>query len=461
MAFDATAVDNLFQLIGKYIKHINILDTDLTDLNTQQTSIRTVLDSESYIDDYALVPSLFDGYKASMTSIITALITESKKPLTDRTNILSELRIPTFDFQGVLDGLHDYFTANSEHVLESIVTIDTADVDLDAIDISAAGSVADADGPKVFITRTLDGLNPPSNTVSANSRYINLESHLSMPATLYFENLNNSAAGSESLAIYPNEPANPAYTWDNEEPELGTSLINVHGSSNVPSNWDFTGWSADDPDNWTMGGGVAGTDWEDEGSVGTGALKINTAAVTAEQLLSGLTLKQMYLIAVYWASRGTVAETDTNTLRISLQDTGASTVFKTFDTVLTSHATNYDYAYNFYALPTTVDTSDLFIQLKLQAQSTTSANDFILIKKVMVVPVTYYNGLGFVFWNGGSGLGGSPGVDKVSEFDWGEVAIANPDTGLFQTFLRKAYGYQLPTTPAATPPSITETWASA
>ena len=445
------SVSNLFQVLGKYIKSVNIYDADLTDLETFKTDIRTVMQSQGYLDNYDDLPSITTSEQSNLSSYIATLIASSQEPFLDETKVLRELRLSAFNFNSVLDGIYDHFTENTDAVQASVVSIDGSNQHYADIDISSSGGGSDvSDGPKVFVTRYLDGTNAPSDAIPANQRYNNVESGLARSTTLYFETTSTTAAGSEQVLIYPTGPLTVPYTYGDEEPSIGPTLSNAHGSSLVPSNWDFTDWTSDDPDDWTMGTGSASTDWEDSSGTGIGPLSFITKGASCSQLVTGLSHKQMYFIGVYWASRGT---TDNN-IKVTLKPTTGSDIH-TFTRTAVIDSSDYAYAFDFYSLPTSVDLTD--VNLKIEYLDEGNAANNILVAKAMIAPVTYYNGLGFVFWNGGSALDDSPGVDTVVEADWGSMVVSNDDYGVFQTFLRKAYNYQLPMQGT---PTVTESWAT-
>lgn len=452
----ALVVADLLTVMGKYVKTINTWNGYLTALGTAKGEIFTVLEAENLEDLYVDIPSQFEGFQAAVSSWISSLIGEVEDLLVDEEYVLENLPIFASDVTTVLNAIFDQMLADGDTIESSVVSLGGSDIDQNHFTPSLTGA-GTSSAARVFVTRTLDGVNAPSSLVTAHTSYNNVEGQLSKSGDL-FAKVISSSEGAETLQLFSDSPFEASYTADAESAGNGPTIVNIEASNIVASNYDFSSWSTDNPTGWTLAGGSAGTAWEDQDSVGTGPLRINTAGVTLKQQLT-LTRRTMYLVAAHVR---TIAATPGNSTdwKLRIENVDGGTVHKSFGTTVVIDADLdssdlYNYVYGFYSPSDTVNLNDIYFCLEYDAED--AAGDYGRVYKVVAAPVTYYNGLGCAFWNPYAENETAYTTSPLLVNDYGSIAISNNNNGVFQTFFRKAFNIQLPT---ADSPTIADTLAT-
>jgi hypothetical protein len=437
------SIAGLTNIIGKYIKTINTWNTLMgTTLEAQKDEIHTELVGENLQDLYIDLPSQFEGFKSAVSSWISTMIGEVEDLLTDEAYVLENLPIFATDVTTVLLALFDQMVADGDSFKASIVTL--AGVDADQSFFVLDEGEADDDYGYVFVTRLLDGVNAPSSLADSHPRYNNLESQLAMSCDILAK-VTSSEEGAEVVQIFADSPTQASYTGDAESPGVGPSIINIE-SSNLLENSHFDSWTVDDPNSWTLAGGVSGTAWEDQSGTGAGPLRMHTAGVTLKQQLTGLTAKQMYFFGVYWVPLAGAGGAGTNdlTVKLRLETSSGGTVWKDFGSQVGDCSVDNagKVHYGFYA-PTILDDLDNFY-FCFEYDAETHADNYARVWAVGAAPVEYFNGLGWVFWNWGlTDVNADWPVTTLDQ--WGDIAVVNGNQGVYQTFFRKAFNIQLPT----------------
>jgi hypothetical protein len=452
----ALVLNDLFTVVGKYVKTINTWNGYLTALSTAKGEIFTVLEAEDLEDLYVDIPSQFTGFQSAVSSWISSLIGEVEDLLVDETYILENLPIFTSDVTSVLNAIFDQMIVDEDTIESSVVTLGGSDTD-QAKFVATTYAAGTAGGPSVFVTRTLDGVNDPSSLVSAHTSYNNVEGQLSKSGDV-FAKVTSSSLGAEVLQIFADSPFEASYTGDAESAGNGPSITNAEATNLIASNYDFSSWSVNNPTNWTLAGGSAGTAWVDNSGTGAGPLRINTAGVTLKQLLT-LTRRTMYLIAAQVRTMPATPGNSTN-WKLRIENVDGGTEHKSFGTkavpdFVSDGSDVYNYVYGFYSPDDSVNLSDIYFCLEYDSEA--EAGDYGLVYKVIATPATYYNGLGFAFWNPYAENEDAYTRSPLLVNDYGSIAISNNNNGVFQTFFRKAFNIQLPT---ADSPTISDTLAT-
>lgn len=447
----ALNLTTLFTVIGKDVKQINEMVTYYAELETAKDATYAVMNTAGLQDLYAPLPNLYLGYYGNIAGWIQEIVSHMQSILTDEEFVLDELPIFASDITTVLDALFDYMVTNSSTLKASIVTLAGADADYSRVTFqTGVGSLpVGAIGPSVFVSRLLDGVNAPSNRVGANVHYNNLESQLAMSCTV-FAKCNSSSPGGESLQLFSDSPEQPSYTYDAEAPGNGGQIVNAESSNLIATNYDFTSWSGNNAVGWPATGGVAGTDWLDSSGSGVGPMRINTAGTYIKQQMSGLQRNTAYMFAAIITQAGA---TGTATAKMRIENVDGATVHKAFANLTNADVSDFSgntgYIYGFYSPDATVNLDDIYLTIEHDAES--DAGTYLLIYKVVAIPVVYFNGLGFAFWN--------PYVDYQSVFNqafgttheeialngYAQIAIVNGNQGVIQTAFRKAFNVQMPT----------------
>lgn len=447
--------DGLFAVIGKYVKTINTVQGYITALDSAEDEIFAILEDEGlqihYADPVSL-PSQFDGFQSSVASWISSLIANVQSILLDRDYVVDQLNLYQFSITDVLNALYDYMVTSAETIESSVVTFDTEDVDKynDQSQVDGAGVIIGSNFfPVLFVSRTLDGVSAPGNNVPAHVRYDGIESQLARSATIYAELINNSSIGGEVARLYSGVAAVEPYGILTEDPGVGPDLQNPESNNLIPSNYDFSEWEGtDDPSTWSVSGTIT-TDYIDASGNGNGPLRLKTQAVTVTQKLENLQHSTLYFIGILL---GVTTDTETYTVTVRLKKLAGTLISGTsFATTFTNGGDNNVMGYHFFRLPTTVDLTDVYLEIAYTDQGGTSYVD---IEKVVVSQATYWNGLAWAWWPSHHLASDKSKVvlgHKVS------IDVANNNNGVFQTFFRKAFGIQLPT---ADSPTIADTLAT-
>lgn len=447
MALDSTG---LFTVIGKYVKAINTWNGYISTMETLKDEIFDKLEDEGLQDLYVDLPSQFLGFKEAVGSWISSLIGEVEDILLDEDYVTDELPIFQRDVTTVLNAIYDYMVDNSLTIESSVVSLGGSDTDKAsfAINSSTGSGYSSTNHGKVFMTRKLDGLSDPSDLVTAHQRYANAEGQLSMSATHLARVISNSEQA-EVVQLFSEVDAQAPYGPTAEKPGNGPSITNAVASQLIPANADFLLWSGDSPNNWTMAGGTVTTDYAKySGSSDIDeALRIKTAGVSAKQLLTGLTRYQMYFYG-FVAFGGFADGTDNCTLVATVEDVAGSAYHTSANLVLADSYTpglndidtdKWGFVYGFFCPGEDDDLNDFYIKIRMSAQTDTDMHAYIY--RAVVAPVTYYNGIAHAYW--------SP-VNNPDTNDYGSIAVANNNNGVFQTFFRRAFNIQLPTADSST-----------
>lgn len=450
----ALNVTNLMTVLGKGIKQINTLNGYFSALSTAKGEIYSVLDTANQEDLYVTVPGIYQSFYDQLAEWIQSLITWATAVVLDEETVLDELPLPSQDLASVLNGIIDYMHSNSVTVDASVVTLAAADTDKARFDVVRPEGNDEYVGfhvPQVFVSRLLDGINAPAVGVAPYHRYNNVTSELAMSATVYGK-VSADTPGSEVLQLFSASPAQSPYTFDSEAPGTGPTIVNMESGNLIAQNYDFSSWSGNNPQpGWTVTGGSAGTDWVDESGSGVGPLRINTAGTYVKQQLSGLVRKQSYCFAALVKYDGTTAAA-TGTAKFRVENVDGATVHKDFGSFASGDVTNDEandvWLYGFWAPTDSINLDDIYLTIEHDAE--TAADVRLLVEKVSVVPVTYFNGLGFAWWN--------PYVDVANTFETrnsmdleempigsvGSIAVVNGAEGVINTFFRRAFNVQLP-----------------
>lgn len=446
MAVDLTA---LFTIIGKYVKSINSVYADITTLNTLKGEIFAELEAENLEDLYVTLPAQITTMQSSITSWIQTFISNVEDLLTNEEYILENLPISETSVTAVLNAIFDQMITDSETIKSSVVSLGGSDVD------QTTFQVAGADTFDIFVTRLLDGTSDPSDLVTAHSSYNMVEGQLAKSATIYAKCLSEEV-GSQSFQLFANSPDEASYTADTESPGTGPTIVDAYSENLISTNYDFTEWSGDNPTNWTLAGGSAGTAWEDESGTGDGPLQINTVGVTLKRQIPNLTRRKMYFFA---ASARFNGSTPTTTIKLRVESIDGASVYKNFTNVTLGDTADTKTIYGFWAPGDDTNLNDVYFCFEHDAE--TDSGSSTLVGTCVVAPVTYFNGLGWAAFNGawywrydGNAEEYTPSV--VTD-DYGSIAVSNNNAGVFQTYFRKAHNIQLPT---ADSPTIADSLAT-
>ncbi len=452
MAFDRTG---FFTVLGKTIKLVDIIDGYIDAIETGKTAIYTVQAAESLQDLYAPYPALAAGFQDQFTSMINTLIDQSRTLFLDREYVIEQLVVSNQTVEGVLDAIYDNMLGDAT-IKCCIVSIgevgSTADVDETNSSENQPFSAQDA---VLFCSRKLDGVNDPGNGVAANARFFNQESQLARTTIVHAEVTDNSVVGSETVLLFSLAEETGPYVLQDEEPGVGPTLANAEASNLIGTNWNFTVWgdpTADDPTGWAMSGGTAGTAYEDASGAGVGPLRVNTDGVKAVRKINGLQHLTSYFLGAFFQG---VGSTDSSDIGFSIKLRNAANT-TTYMTARTNHMTDdvieYTTVNGFFMLANSVNLDDVYLEVEYE-EETPHADKYGVLRKIVLAPATYYNGLAWAWWAPAAATNtGSVALGSTTR-----VEVSNNDGGVIQRFIRKAFNYQLPSTDS---PSIADSLAT-
>lgn len=452
----ALNLTTFFTVIGKHIKHLNIANGYFAALDTAKSDIFTVLNNASIVDLYVPLPGQIDAFQSSVAGWIQTLISDVQRVILDEGFVIDELPIASEDISTVLQAIHEYMLTSPDDIKSSVVSIGGSDVDVNKFTLASGilSAVTALEGT-VFVTRTLDGVNAPNAEAQAYAKYANLEGQLAKTCTVYGKVV-GVTPGAELVQIFGETDANPSYDDESEKPGTGPVLSNAESQNLISSNYDFSQWSGNNPTNWTVTPGAAGTDWVDSSGSGIGPLKINTAGTYVKKQLLGLERLRGYLCAAIFQALGS---TGTAVTKLRVENSDGSVVYKAFTNITTADVTAdaYKHIYGFYIPDASVNLDDIYLVCEHDAES--NAGTHLDIYKMLVTPATYFNGLGFAFWNPNVAItetlwqafvGTVYSTTELPVGVYGSIAISNSNAGVIQTFFRKAFGVQLPTADSST-----------
>lgn len=455
MAFDH---DGFFAIVGKYVKLIDQADGYIDAIESRKDEIQTIYGTEGILDTYITVPPLIDGIQQNITGWIQALVNDLENLITNRPYVIEQLQNEAFDVRSILHSLYDYMVTNGETIESSVVSLGGSDANEKA-STNASGSNGEL-YPRLYVSRILDGVNSPGNGAEAQAHYVGIEGQLARSTTIYAK-LTSNAAGSETCLLFSEATETPPYVLEDEEPGTGPTLTTAEGQNLISNNPKFDSWTGNVPNGW-QSDGVATTDFADSSGTGLGPLQILTTNKIFYQQVSGLQRNRMYFAAVTFHADtvGTPGNTVVALEVRNLSDTTSymssrtSTVIPAGSPDLNLGTAVYGQAFGFFYLPDSANVDDVYVEIKA---TTIPADGSIKIRKVVICPAVYYNGLACAWWAPYGRTGSVTFYDFTALGVIASLAIANNDNGVFQRFFRKAYNLQLPT---ADSPTIADTLAT-
>lgn len=446
MAVDYTAV---FGMLGKLVKAVNGITPYYAELDTLRSGIETEFSSESRFDLLADVPANWDGYKSNVLGWVQSINAKAAQLLTHRDLLLEQLPVGSgSSLQEVMTALIADMLANSQNIDVNTVTVS-----------SVTTSSTNASVGELIVDTTLDGVSSPGNGFPASEGYYNLTSELADDDTIIVKCVQDSETGTEEgheAFIWYGKPTRPApYHW--QDYGTGTAVqITPLNSYTYVTNGEFEDFTSNVPDNWTLNYGTAGSHVFEETSVvkrGTSCLKFTgdgaQATIQVSQSLASVVgrlvpLKRYCLAFWMRGTSGTAAGSFTAQLEGTGYTPGASETL-TLNAAALAALTGWVRKAVHITMPREIP-DDLKLVLKVTGTLTNAKS-------------VYVDGLAFgdVVYCGGVNVAILAGEDKFLRGDTFTFTTANDDAGVFQTWFRKAFGYQLPSDAT---PTISDTLAT-
>lgn len=447
MAFDH---DGFFAVVGKRIKAIDVWYSYIAAIESHKVGMQDILETEDLTDLYVTLPPMISSMQDNVTAWIQALIADVSNLFQNRTYVIEQLNVSEYTDTAVLNAVYDYMIANGESVKPSIVTLGGSDVDK-----NSAGSPAYA--PQLFCCRTLDGVNNPGNGVAAHKRYLGKESQLARSTVVKFE-VTNDTPGNETAKVYGSGPITPPYVLEDEEPGNGADVTTIQASS-ILSNGLFNSWTDGEPNSWAVSG-TKTTDYVDISGTGLGPINVMTDGVTISQQLNSnhLQKNRMYFAGVHFTALSNGVDDDQVEVLIRIRNLSGTIDYVTPDTVVLAVEGAYtpgsqpydaDTTCVFFYLDDNADLTNVYVEIEVVEAPSVGAS--LSIRKAVVAPVTYYNGLAWAWWpvlSGWQGISSYAALAPVGQIT--SMAIVNGDQGVIQRYFRKAHNIQLPTNDSPT-----------
>jgi len=445
----AITYSNVFALLGEWVERTNEFQSLYATLDSYQTEVIADYSGQSQWSLMAGIPNTFTNFKNGVRGWIGTVNTEATKVLTDLDLVRGQLPIGgATETTTILIALWKDMVDNSQTIKPNVVTVG-----------SVTMTVANADAGTILVSKVLDGYNAPGNGMSKNRLYDGVDSELSCDDSVTVKCIQDSESGNaneggESWVAY-GSPANDLFGWKDEGSGMTKGFNTLNSvTNNYLTNAEFEDFTSNAPDSWTLDNGTAGTHIFSASGVdayrGDAALKFlgngSQATIEISQEVSGqLNAQRRYLVACYVKG---VASTLAGTLTIKFTGTGytASSSEKIeMDSTALSAQTSYGLEYFWINMPAEVPDD---FALSIAVTGTLTNAKAVYVDGLAFGPVTYENGVCFA---------AVAGADKFLVGDQGTFTVANDEAGVFQTWFRKTFGFQLPSDAS---PSIADSLAT-
>jgi hypothetical protein len=435
---------NLFTDIGAFIKALNAFrafSTASGTIETQLANIITKLSSTGREDILSGVQELYDGMKDSGISWATSNVSKINERIQHRATVLEELSGLGMgsDVLTILIELSRDMVVNSQDINASVVTVGAVTTD--------AGNTGNA---VLLVDKVLDGVNSPINGGPYNPEWNGIDSQLSVSDNFSVtctadEDTDGLVLGEEQFIIEGNpiSRAGP-FGWETE----GSGVSREVGSLNshqLIANKDFESWSANVPESWDLDAGTAGTDVIQETTGadvyrGDSALRFTGDGATATfQISQTLPLRllvpgQRYCLSCFVKGDATVGA---GTLTIQFESPSGGYVAASSEKIEMLAAalaaqTSYGEEHFWINAPASIP-DDLELVIKTTATLTSAAT--VQVDSLAFGPVEWFNGVSLAICSGSA---------QNIRTDRYTFTITNDDAGVFQTFFRKQYKFQMP-----------------
>jgi hypothetical protein len=435
----AVNYDDLFGDVGEFVQRVNDFEGLYTDLDTDFSDIEADLDANGRQDILSGTYEIFEGFKSQVSGWIGRMIGKVSQRLVHRETILDELGLQGTDLPNVLIALYRDMVDNAKTILNSTVTVGAVTEDK-----------TNADAGSLLVDKVLDGVNQPHSGFVANWEYNGVDSELAGTETLWVECVTDSVSGrlsdgAEQFRVFGEVTIPSPYSWKEFGSGVGMTFTALQGHS-LLANLEMEDFSANLPASWTLDSGTAGTHvFEDTGTVkrGDSALKftgdgVQAAIQISQEVSAGLLTPRKRYLCGFWVM-GQVATTS-GVLTIQFEGTGyaaASDEKIELDAVTLAAMTDWEFQHFYINWPTDPP-ADMALVIKWDG--TPSAHNA-RIDGGGFAPVVYHNGVNVMVY---------AGSEKFLMTDRFRSAISNDEAGVFSTFFRKAYGFQLPSDAAPT-----------
>lgn len=450
MALDyITNPTGVFFRAGKFVKKINSYlslaqTTYPADFNEIALGYNQAF-MEAQIDG---LPGYYTGLQNAVTTVRQSLARYIDKTITDRVTVLEKLGVQSPDPNLVLAAMLQDMLDNAQTIKKCTVTVG-----------SVTPSASNVGNGTVLVTKILDGSQAPLIGALPNIRYNGLNSELAvtsetMTLVCTADSQTGGAQEGGERFSWNGNIAPQTLDWLDEGSGQGPSVTVMNGQS-LLNDGSFENWQGagnNTPSSWTITGGTAGTNifrGSGAGNVhrGTYSLQLTgdgaTATIGVAQLVnvSGLKPRQRYVLSGRIRSSGVPASGQINILFSGTGYTAAgseqiSIAAASFPTsAFTSANSLFNFSINLpFPLP-----SDGTWQLNIQITGTLSNGVSVYFDSFALKTVDYHGGVGLV---------ACAGSNRFAKGDKFTFSLTNDAAGVWQSFMRRYYRFQLPSTTA-------------
>ncbi len=428
MAVDYT---DLFTEIGKCIEKLNSYQTMAgTTFPADRDEIASTFDD--FLAGTSKLQGLYDAGQRALVSLRTGLANIATLRLQDRETVLNELALISPSMNELLRALYTKMTADSQTLLASVVTLGTP---------TAAGT--NVGNGKVYVDKLLDGVTAPGRDCISHLGYAGVNSQLCVPSeTMTLECIRDSeidgaTEGQEGWSL-KGGPNYSKLSWETEGSGNGPGVTTFNREA-ILLNKDFENWTSNTPQNWTISSGSAGVTVDSSTKYrGSKSLKFTgNAALTLSmsQAISRMQAKKKYLVSVAVKASSVPAA---GALSIKFTGTGY-TAGGTEEIAIAAGSMPTSWTlYSFWVVCPASLPSDWALTVAISGPLSNTVT--INLDSFVLAPAVWHGGLSLAVV-----AGSTPWLrgDKVT---W---TVANNGAGVFQTFFRRWFGFQLPS--AASP----------
>lgn len=445
MALDyITNPTGIFFRSGKLVKKINAyLPTATTTYPADLNEIAINYDNANMRAQIEGLSNYYSTLQDQVTGIRQRLAQYNDATITDRKTVLEVLDIQQTNPQSVLIPLFNDMVAAAQAVKRCTVTLGTV-----------TPATANVGNGTVLTTLVLDGQQPPLSGGVANLGYNGLTSQLAVTSETMTltctadSQVGGAQEGGERFSWVGNV-APAILDWKDEGSGQGPTVGVMNQTGNLVTDGSFENWSGtgnNTPTSWIITGGTAGTNIFREATTiyrGSYALKFTgdgtTAILGVNQVININQLKprQRYCLTVRLRSSAVPAAGN-----ILIQFTGTGYTAAGTEQISIPAASFPSGAWtlaNFminlpFPLP-----ADGSWKINVQVTGTLSTGVNVWVDSMALTPVTYFGGVGLVV---------VAGSNRFSQGDYFKFTVANDAAGVWQTFYRRYYKFQLPSVAA-------------
>lgn len=431
---------NLFTDLGKIVKESNTILAEAQTLEARRQAIQDQLNTNSQDRAVQTLIAEFDSFGSNHVALQQSLAVMGQNRLLDKGTVLDEIGEPTASAGNLIPLLIWQMGVDSQTINRSVVGIGS---------VTSVGTPS-GDGV-ILVTKALDGVTPPGSGLPSNINYAGLDSELSIAETMYLtctgDSSTGNADGAEQFQIDGEyqDPSGPLWGYFGGGSGVGPSATVINGNG-IVSNGSFETSTGNSFDSWDVDSGTPGTHIKAnavEFFRGAQSLEFVGDAsqnpIRVSQVLGALTARKTYLISVRVKASATPTVGD---LELYFEGTGYTSSKLTVSAA--SITTSWAHQFAYVTLSDDVP-SDLELVVRINGALDNAKS--VYVDSVAVGEPVWHNGLGFSFI-----AGASPWKlqDRYS------VAITNTE-GVFQSWFRKQFRYQLP---SSATPTISDTLAT-